>query len=619
MPMRAVLISLAFILSTGTALADRPLTQEESDKLNAALKQEGCSGGKMEFEDGKFEVDNAVCADGKTYDLDFDSSFRLIKKKAEQAQAGSGPAGKPLPKLVLFLVVDGFPQEQLVKYYDQYSERGLKLLLDKGGWYGNNHYSHATTYTGVGHATLLSCAHPYKHGVVGNDWIDKKTGKRLYSTEDARFKYLDEETPEHSGTSPFNMKVTTVGDELIYANGKSKVIAIGGKDRSAIGLAGQHGTAYMHSATTGRFITSDYYMEGYPDWWKAFYGAKPQNKYFEQSWSLLLAEEAYQRSTADDRPWTTKSRNLGTRFPHAIVGGAKEPSKAYYDAMMWTPFGDLLTLDFVKAAIEGEDLGNNPAGTPDILAISWTSHDYVNHLFGPESRQSQDQTIRLDRIFAELFAYLDQRVGLQNVLITLSADHGFMNVPEYSQSRRLDAGRIDPDKMIAATNAALSAKFGEGNYVTAWWNPTLYLDYKLIESRKLNKVEVESAAQEFLRDYPGVEAVFTRTQMEQGMMPNTKLAKQVILAWHQQISGDIVVMNKPNWYLFAKPGTYASTHGSPWSYDTNVPLAMYGPSWIKPGKYGDSEVVDLARTIAFVLNVRPPNGCEGRVLSEAMN
>ena len=152
-----------------------------------------------------------------------------------------------------------------------------------------------------------------------------------------------------------------------------------------------------------------------------------------------------------------------------------------------------------------------------------------------------------------------------------------MNVPEYSQSRRLDAGRIDPDKMIEATNAALSAKFGDGKYITAWWNPNLYVDFKLIESRKLNKVEVENAAQDFLRDYPGVEAVYTRTQMEQGMMPNTKLAKQVILAWHQKISGDIVIMNKPNWYLFAKPNTYASTHGSPWSYDTNVPLCHVRP------------------------------------------
>ena len=174
------------------------------------------------------------------------------------AQTASAPAGKAPPKLVLFIVIDGFPQEQLVRYYNNYGPKGFKLLLDQGGWYGNNHYSHATTYTGVGHATLLSCAHPYKHGVIGNDWLDKKTGKRIYSTEDVRHQYLDEDTPQHAGTSPFNIKVTTVGDELIYANPRSKVIAISGKDRSAIGLAGQNGTAYMHSTLTGRFITSNY-------------------------------------------------------------------------------------------------------------------------------------------------------------------------------------------------------------------------------------------------------------------------------------------------------------------------------------------------------------------------
>jgi hypothetical protein len=162
--MRGVLIFLSLILTTSTAIADRPVTQQESERLQEVLKEQG---GKMEFDDGKFEVDNARCADGKTYDLEFDSSFQLIKKKLEQAKTGNGPGGKPLPKLVLFMVIDGFPQEQFVKYYDQYTERGFKLLLDKGGWYGNNHYSHATTYTGVGHATLLSCAHPYK-GTTGS-------------------------------------------------------------------------------------------------------------------------------------------------------------------------------------------------------------------------------------------------------------------------------------------------------------------------------------------------------------------------------------------------------------------------------------------------------------------
>ena len=254
--------------------------------------------------------------------------------------------------------------------------------------------------------------------------------------------------------------------------------------------------------------------------------------------------------------------------------------------MMWTPYGDSLTLDFVKAAIEDENLGNNPAGVPDILAISWTSHDYVNHMFGPESRQSHDQTVRLDRVFENLFSYIDSRVGLNNVLITLSADHGFMNVPEYSVAQRLDAGRIDPDKMIVDVNAALSAKFGEGRYITDRWNPNLYVDYDLVDSKGINRADVENAAQAYLRGYPGVEAVYTRSQLELGTLPNTKLAKQVTLAWHQQISGDIVIMNKPNWYLFAKPGTYASTHGSPWSYDTNVPLAMYGPSWINSGNTG---------------------------------
>lgn len=454
--------------------------------------------------------------------------------------------------------------------------------------------------------------------MIGNDWLDKKTKQRIYSTEDARHTYLGEDTPKHSGTSPVNMKVTTVGDELLYANRKSRVVAISGKDRSAIGLAGQTGTAYMYSAATGRFVTSTYYMKDYPGWWQQFYTAKPQDKFFGKQWTPLLADDAYARSAPDDRPWSTNYKGLGTKFPHPVSGGSDKPSKGYYDAVLWTPYGDELTLDFARAAVAGDQLGKNPAGVPDILAISWTSHDYVHHLFGPESKQAQDHTLRLDRVFAEFFTFLDGWVGLDNVLITLSADHGFMNIPEYSTEKRIDAGRIDPDKMIAAVNEALGREFGAGKYITTWWNPTLYVDYDLVDSKKLKRADVENAAAAFLRNYPGVEAIYTRTQLELGQLPNTKLSRQVSVAWHQQLSGDIVVINKPNWYLFAKPLAYASTHGSPWAYDTNVPLMMLGSNWVKAGKYGDSEVVDLGRTVAHILDVRPPNGCEGRVLTEAL-
>jgi hypothetical protein len=193
-----------------------------------------------------------------------------------------------------------------------------------------------------------------------------------------------------------------------------------------------------------------------------------------------------------------------------------------------------------------------------------------------------------------------------------------MNISEFSTSKNLDAGRIDPEKMIEETNAALSKKFGEGKYITTWWNPTLYVDYALVDKNNLKRADVENAAAVFLRNYPGVEAVYTRTQLENGNTPDTKLSKQVYVAWHQQLSGDIVVINKPNWYLFAKPLAYAATHGSPWAYDTNVPLMMMGGKWVKAGKYGSSETVDLGRTLAHILNVRPPNGCEGKVLTEAL-
>ncbi len=226
--------------------------------------------------------------------------------------------------------------------------------------------------------------------------------------------------------------------------------------------------------------------------------------------------------------------------------------------------------------------------------------------------------MRLDRAFANLFEYLDRRVGVKNVLITLSADHGFMNIPEYCVSRSLDADRIDPDKNDRRHQRRARAEVRRSK-----------VHHGLVEPESLRRLRprrIAQAGQDGSREggagipttYPGVEAVFTRTQLEQGQMPNTKMAKQVALAWHQPISGDIVIMNKPNRYLFAKPFAYAATHGSPWAYDTNVPLAMYGPNWVKSGKYGDSETVDLGRTIAHILNVRPPNGCEGRVLTEAM-
>ena len=294
--------------------------------------------------------------------------------------------------------------------------------------------------------------------------------------------------------------------------------------------------------------------------------------------------------------------------------GAK-PDAAYYGAIMGTPYGDELTLEFARAAIEGENLGRNPAGVPDLLGVSLSTHDYINHGFGPESRESQDHMLHLDRSLAGFFRYLDKRLGLDNVLVALTADHGFLNVPEYARSQGLPGVRIDSRKMMADLNESLAARFGPGTYATQLSYPTIHLDTRLIDANSLDRAEVEATAARILTENPAIAAVYTRTQLESGALSGGRVATLVQRAWHRQLSGDLYVVQKP----YAMFGSNVATHGSPYAYDTNVPLMLFGPRWIRPGPSANyAEVVDLAPTLAYLLETRMPSGSEGRVLSEVL-
>lgn len=541
---------------------------------------------------------------------------------------GQGPAvaatrgGGELPKLVVVIVVDGLPQEQVVKYVDQLGEGGFKRLLRRGAWFTSAYYGHAMTETAVGHATIMTGAHPYRHGVVGNEWFDRKTKAQIYGVSDPNSIYLDEPTPDRVGTSPRNLRVPTVGDELRLKTGfQGKVLSISLKDRGAILPGGKLGMAYWFSAGTGRFITSTYYRSEYPEWWKRFHADAPQDKWFGKTWEPMLPRTAYARSASDDRPYHTNFRGLGTKFPHTVTGGLSKPGKEYYDALTWTPFGDEYLLAFTKAAVRGESLGKNGNEVPDVLAVSFSSHDYVNHGFGPESMQSHDHFLRLDRTLADFLAFLDGWVGLANALVVLTADHGFSNAPEYCvEALKLDAGRIDPEKMVEGLNLYLSGRFGQGKYTVYWRRPTIYLDYEAIDGRGLNRAEVENVAAAFLSQYPGIFSVFTRTQLTLGQVLPTRFGQMVARTWNPELSGDLVLIPKNCWYLSGRPNLVAAMHGSPWSNDAHVPMIFMGPRWIRPGKFAQSvDVVDIASTLAHLLNVRPPDGSEGRVLSEILS
>jgi predicted AlkP superfamily pyrophosphatase or phosphodiesterase len=522
------------------------------------------------------------------------------------------------PKLVFLLVIDGFRADRLTNFEDLFGEGGFKRLMAQGAYFTNAHYGHLTTYTAVGHATISTGAYAYQHGMVGNDWQNPITRTRLYCCEDAEAQLLGEPAEAHKGTSPQNLLGTTIGDELLMSNNRqSRSIAISLKDRGAILLGGKLGKAYWWSTATGCFITSTKYMADYPDWVKQFNEGRPADNYFGREWTRLLPESAYARSARDDRPYEIDMKGNGRTFPHKITGGLDKPGSDFYDALKWTPFADEMTLEFARTAVLNEQLGKR--GVPDFLAVSLSANDYVNHLFGPESQEAQDTALRLDRMLADFLYFLDDEVGLDHVVIALTADHGFMPTPEWSAELGLDAGRIDPTQMKRALNDALSVRFGTDNWVEAWWPPTIYLNQQAIIQRSLDAGTVEMAARDFLQTYPGIAACFTRTLLRNGQVSLTPLAMRVVKAFHHERSGDIVVVQKPFWYLAKEePAKYAAMHGSPYAYDTHVPVILMGKAFT-PGRYATLvDIVDIAPTLSHVLGMAAPGLNDGRVLHEAL-
>lgn len=534
---------------------------------------------------------------------------------ATAASAASAHRQDPKPpKLVLVMVIDGLPFEQVQRYRAQFApDGGLRRLLEQGSYFTNAHQAHGVTVTAVGHSAVLSGAYPYRHGIIGNNWMTAD-GRLVYCTEDPRYHYIGEQTGEHDGTSPANLRVDTLGDQLRYATGnRSKVVAVSGKDRGAILLAGKTGTAYMFMDRSGDFASSTYYMQQHPAWAQRFNQARPQDRYYGKSWKPLLAPSAY----ADDAPDPAPSLKSPNRFPFVFTSDSGEPAADYYGRLKASPAVDELTLEFARAAVEGENLGANPSGATDLLAVSLSGHDYVNHAYGPESRMSHDHLQQLDRLIGRFFQYLDRRVGKDNVLVVLTADHGFANSAEFSQGRHLDAHRIAPKPLLAGLEAALGERFGIAGLVKKSYPPEVYLDYAAIERQKLARREVEDYAAHWLLAQPGIVEVFTRSQLEQGVGGKSRLGLLMQRAWNRELSGDLVLV--PAAYSSFGSGDSGATHGTPYAYDTQVPLVLMGRPWVRAGAMPHyAEVVDIAPTLAHLLRLRLPAGAEGRVLDEAL-
>jgi hypothetical protein len=533
------------------------------------------------------------------------------------------------PRLVLQITVDQLRGDLPFRYYDRFGEGGFRYLIEQGTVYREAHHAHANTETIVGHTTLATGAHPSAHGMIGNLWFDREIGFITYNIEDSRYRLLSDEAAvdleteidptqraaRSEGRSPAAIMVTTFSDELaISTAGQAKIFGVSIKDRSAVSMAGHTGKAFWFSKPTGEFVSSTYYYDAYPTWVDEWNAKRMPFAYGDTRWDLSRDRSTYLFGEADDQLWEIDLAGFGRTFPHDF-GSAEGP---YFTTWLTTSSaGDALTLDFAKTLLAEEGLGQDEV--PDYLSISFSSTDYVGHLFGPSSLESEENLLHLDGLLAELFAYIDEHVGLERTLIVLSADHGGPEVPGHLMELGISSGYVEPDNWDRdPAIAALKERFGVGEeLIEAYQHPYVYLNQSVLSQQRLDPAEVERAIADELVKFPGVALAVSSSALREGSVPNMPLIQAVMNNFNPTRSGDVFVVFKPNWFINDFEGlTVATTHGSPWRYDTFVPIIFAGANVPAQMVHRRVNTVDVAVTLARFLRTSVPSGAAGSPLVE---
>jgi len=507
------------------------------------------------------------------------------------------------PKLIVLIVIDQFRYDYLTRFRPHFTAKGFNLLLDGGAVFTDCRYDYASTITGPGHASLATGAYPNQHGIIDNEWYDRTQHRAVYCVEDLSTHTVASQngpgpTPAFS---PRNLIGSTLGDELRAATDfRSKVIAISLKDRAAILLGGHTATAaYWYEAGSGRFVTSTYYESALPPWVETFNQRAPARDFCGQVWKALPV-----------RPGDT-----GTVFSEFHPSpGEPCPDPRFLGWLNDTPFMNEIELAFASEAVRGEHLGQGE--DTDLLAVSLSVNDYVGHASGPYSEQVSDTTLRTDRDLAKFFADLDKQVGLDHVWIALSADHGVAPNPAFIQEHHLGLGNAQPGAIRGGVEKAMSESLGPGPWVEDADELYVYLNRDTVKKRRIPEARAEEVAAQAAAAQPDVAAAFTRTQFLTGTLPNSPLARKAANSFNPKRSGDVFIVLAP--YAVPVVAATGTSHGSPWNYDTQVPLVLWGDAF-KAGVYAKPcQPIDLAATLAAVLGITQSSESEGRPLTDAI-
>jgi predicted AlkP superfamily pyrophosphatase or phosphodiesterase len=501
--------------------------------------------------------------------------------------------------------VDQLRADYLDRFRPYFGRGGFNLFLQRGASFASARYEHATTSTCPGHAVMLTGSYGTVNGIVANEWYDVAAGRAVYCAADTTVRLVGVDL---EGRSPRNLKGATVGDLLkISTGGRSKVLTVSSKDRSAIMMGGHLADAAYWMVDT-LFVTSTYYRQDTPAWAREFNAARKVSSHFGKTWERLLPAAAYAMVGPDDVAAEADEAGVGRTFPHPIAGA---------EAFDLTPSNNDVLADFAMRMVTEEGLGRD--SVPDLLGISFSANDYIGHAYGPDSHEVMDVTVRLDRTLARLFAFLDRTVGLANVTMVLTADHGVAPLPEVFANLHpgASARRVNPAVMNSAVEAALRARYGPPpapGWIVYHDQPQLYLNSAALRAKRVSVEEAERVAQSAILSVPGVHEALTSVELATGRARGLRTPEA--LSFYPGRSGNIYYQMDP--YILVDDGSTGTGHGTPWAYDQQVPLLLYG-SRIVPGvRRTPAAVADIAPTLSALLGLTAPGGSQGRVLSEAL-
>lgn len=527
----------------------------------------------------------------------------IYSVSAQQASA----IGVQRPKLVVGIVIDQMRWDYLYRYQKRYTDGGFKRLLNEGFSCENTVIPYVPSVTAIGHTCIYTGSVPSIHGIAGNNFV--KNGEKVYCTDDDTVKPVGSNS-EAGLMSPRNLWVTTIGDEMkIASNGRAKVVGVALKDRASILPAGHNPDgAFWFDDKSGNFITSTYYMNQLPKWVEAFNGKKLPEHYLSEKWNTLYPKDTYIESTSDENEY---ENGIKKGVKATLPLNLPELYKKYgYNIIRNTPFGNSLTFDMAKAAIDGEQLGADDE--TDLLAVSCSSTDYIGHQVGTHAVETEDTYLRLDKAIADFLSYLDTKVGKGNYLVFLSADHGAMNNARFLQDRRIPAGNWDDDTAAKKLNEVIAKEFpNTGDLVKTVMNYQVFFNREVIKNQHLDFAKIKQTVVDFLKEDS---CVLYACDMEKTMTESIpeEVKYRIVNGYNRERSGDIQIVLKPNFYTHGMKGT---DHGAWNLYDTHIPLVFMG--WgIKHGATTKRTfMTDIAPTIGALIHVQAPNGCVGQPIS----